>query len=655
MVTGSGAFKIDILFIAACLAVATLAAVIYLPGLPGDFMFDDIGSIVGNSPITLHDLNSHSLLRAMLSSPGGGLSRPLSLLSFALNAYFSGLSPAAFKLTNILIHLSCGGTLWFVAREILRAYAGLMRRELHEKTIAWLSLAVTALWLVHPLNFTSVLYTVQRETSLAAFFTAAAILSYLVGRRRQLQDKGGRWQIWCLTPLFTVIGMFCKENAALVPVYLVVIEFTLLEFRGKDRSIRQDIVWFYGVFLLAPLFALCGVLMIKPEFFLRGYVGRDFTMYERLLSECRILLDYLRWTIIPDLRKLGLYHDDLPPSRGLLQPSTTLPSVIGIVILLVSAAWFRRRVPLLSFGILWFFAGHLIESTVLPLELAFEHRNYLPIFGIVLGSVGTLYIVVKDKRQTYFANAMIALGIITFAGITTVRSLEWRSELAFAYFESDHHPQSPRALAELGWAYMNSVVTYKDAALIPRAVEAEEKSKELDRGSINQDIGLAYMFASLHDIPNAKLHLEVAAEGAKSVTISATLQSALQSLLLIATPDNRPLFTDISSIFVNTLANHNVWRDDCYLASIWNTFGLFQQYSEVIPGALSAMHKAVILCPQDPQMRINFARMLLVYRDTKDAKEQIDALGELHGIRYSTEWHELEQEWNRQIIEQSQK
>src|SRR5215469_6002281 len=165
------------------LCLSALAVLVYLPGLPGGFMFDDLGSIVYNQAMRLDSLSFHNLYVAALSSPTGGLMRPLSMLSFALNAYFFGFKTVLpFKLTNIFIHAACGLMLWWVARELLRAYAVATGRVLGERTATWLSSAITAIWLVHPLNLTVVLYTVQRETSLSAFFTAGAMLSYLVGR-----------------------------------------------------------------------------------------------------------------------------------------------------------------------------------------------------------------------------------------------------------------------------------------------------------------------------------------------------------------------------------------------------------------------------------------------------------------------------------------
>jgi hypothetical protein len=624
-----------------------LGAAIYLPGLPGDFVFDDFSNIVDNPALTspLHSLSG--VWQSMFSAPMGGLLRPISMLSFILNAAFLGISPASFKLVNIAIHLCCGIMLWFVARELLRAYASVSRHELRRTTIEWLSMAVTALWLVHPLNLTAVLYSVQRETSLGAFFTAAAILAYLIGRRRQQQGKG-RILIWLLSPLFTVAGMLSKENAALTPLYLLVIEFTLLRFQAADARSRREIHWYFVIFLLLPVLAVAALMAIRPGFFFAAYGARDFTLYQRLLSESRILLDYLRWLAVPDLSQLGLFHEDILPSQGLLEPLSTLPSVAGIAALLAVALWLRRRLPLLSFGILWFFAGHLMESTILPLELTFEHRNYLPGFGLILGVVGTFYPWAEDQGYGRLAKGLLAAAIVVLALTTAMRSYEWRSDLSFAQYESQHHPHSPRALTELEWAYMRYVIVTGNQATIPATVDAADRAKAADPGSINQDVALAYMFAKLHDLPHAQAALRSAGLRAESTAPSSTQQLALQTLLQLAAPEDRPLFPDIDTVYRNSIANPKVARLPCFASDMWNSLALFRQAIEEVPSSLDAMHQAVALCPGKVLLHANYARMLLNYGDLKDAKPEIDSLRSMSDLRYLPELKALEADYAAQ-------
>ena len=63
---------------------------IYLSGLSGDYVFDDIANIVENQKIAITSLDYSSLRTAYWSGDAGPLGRPISMLTFALNYYFTG-------------------------------------------------------------------------------------------------------------------------------------------------------------------------------------------------------------------------------------------------------------------------------------------------------------------------------------------------------------------------------------------------------------------------------------------------------------------------------------------------------------------------------------------------------------------------------------
>lgn len=617
------------------LCLLALGVLVYLPGLPGGFMFDDLESIVYNPAMRLDSLGFDNLYFAILSSPTGGLMRPLSMLSFAFDAYFFGLNTLPFKLTNIFIHAACGLMLWWVARELLRAYTAATGRTLSEKTMAWCSSMVTALWLVHPLNLTVVLYTVQRETSLSAFFTAGAMLSYLIGRRREREGRSGLALIWVVTPLLTAVGMLCKETAALLPVYLLVMEVTLLRFTGPGKRVSRNACGFQVLFLALPLSAAVVYLLLRPSgFFAAWYFGRDFDLYERLLTEARVVLDYLRWVFVPDIRQLALYHDDLKASRGLFDPPSTFACLLGIGLLLAAAIAIRKRLPLLSFGLLWFFAGQLLESTILPLELMFEHRNYLPIFGLIAGVSGTLWLLANERHQARIAKLAGAACLVLLASVTTVRAWEWHSQMSFAQYEVAHQPHSPRALAELGWSYGMYLNVTHDYSIIPYAVATELKEKAADPLATEPDVSIADIYAVTGDLPKAKQYLQIAASDARTAEPTNTFLFTLETLRHWKTEKDPELRYDIDAIFDNAAANPKVTKNSCYLAAVLNTYGILRETNGDIPTSAQLLHRAATLCPGNALIRINFAYLLLKYNDPKDAREQVDAIRQIHDIRY---------------------
>jgi tetratricopeptide (TPR) repeat protein len=181
---------------------------------------------------------------------------------------------------------------------------------------------------------------------------------------------------------------------------------------------------------------------------LPGYDGRTFTLTERLLTEGRVLFFYISLIVAPRLNDLGLLHDDIPISTSLWTPWTTLPALAGLLTLTVLAIALRRRLPMVCLGVLWFLAGHLLESTIFPLEIAHEHRNYLASLGILLACAGIMESA-STRLATPWPRWLLPLLVLAFASITYVRSTHWSNATNLFYYEAVHHPNSPGATAGL--------------------------------------------------------------------------------------------------------------------------------------------------------------------------------------------------------------
>ncbi|MFV1998218.1 MAG: tetratricopeptide repeat protein, partial [Acidiferrobacterales bacterium] len=375
--------------------------------------------------------------------------------SFALNIYFNNGSVSAFpfKLTNILIH-SLNGLLvfWFLYLGLGRLTVSNERfANLSSRHVFLLSFGTALLWTVHPIHLTSVLYIVQRMTSLSATFVLLALISYITGRTSILSGKTWRGRIYAAggTTLFGLMGLFSKENAALLPIYIVIVELTLFS---------REWPWTRWVHLSrrSQYFAISGLLLVVTvalayfiNYFYPGYSGRTFTFTERLLTEPRILLFYLSLILLPRIDAFGIYHDDIAVSGNLLDPWTTLPSIFAISLLLAIAVLSYKKHKLVSFSILWFFASHLIESTIIALELAHEHRNYLATIGpVVLIMYLTYLAILETKRKKLWWVPVLFL--ILFITNTSLRAWHWSDKASLYDFESRNHPDSARAQASMG-------------------------------------------------------------------------------------------------------------------------------------------------------------------------------------------------------------
>ncbi|MEJ2645047.1 MAG: hypothetical protein P8180_08970 [Gammaproteobacteria bacterium] len=173
--------------------IIAATAIIYWPGVHGGFALDDFPNIVDNGALHIKSLTLETLLNAAFSSHAGLLHRPLSMLSFAVNEYFWGSSPYSMKVTNIIIHLCNGALVYAVIALLLEAYRSRFRPDLTAGLIRWTTLAITASWLLAPINLTGVLYVVQRMTSLSGTFTLAGVALYVWGRLRMLEGRSGLW------------------------------------------------------------------------------------------------------------------------------------------------------------------------------------------------------------------------------------------------------------------------------------------------------------------------------------------------------------------------------------------------------------------------------------------------------------------------------
>jgi hypothetical protein len=489
-------------------AAVMATAIVYWPGVTGGWVFDDYPNIIDNAAI--HITRGHSTLvawvNAALSSPASFLHRPLASITFALNWYTGNGNPWPFKVTNIVIHLINGVLVFCMLRALLRlmalrnTYLGAARDLLpttEGKSAATsgkeiegggsstvdaaaatrLALIVSAAWMLLPINLMAVLYVVQRMESLCQIFVLTGLWAYLHGRWMMLTASGARRDRRGFSlavsgiVLGTVLGLTSKETAVLLPVFAFLAEWILLRFARvrvatMDQAITSPrtygarafasegdkdrrILWTFIVTLFVP--ALLGTAwQLKRALAPAAYAGRDFTLAQRLLTEPRVLVDYLHWTLLPNPMVLSLYHDEIVPSTGILTPWTTLGSMLLLVALIAVAAWLRNRRPLVSLGIGWFFAAQLLTATFIPLELVYEQRMYFASIGVLLAA-GALMLGLRWKiALPLLRGFLVVVALAWFAVATNLRAQEWSNPLRLAIAEANRHPESPRAVYEAG-------------------------------------------------------------------------------------------------------------------------------------------------------------------------------------------------------------
>jgi hypothetical protein len=441
---------------------AVVAVMAYWIGLRGPFILDDQANL---SAIPEWLAGRLGLASLMFDRGAGVLGRPVSMASLALNAWIGGYSPYSFKLGNLIVHLLCGAAIFGLLRRMLS-----LKASLHPHA-AQVAAVTSAIWLLHPLHASTVLYAVQRMAQVSTLLTLLGLGLYLLARERLTRAPSpvATSAILLGVPAITALAFLGKENGALLPLLCCVLELSW--FRDRPRP-WPAAMFVWGYVLVPALLALLG-MALAPARFLGGYIGRDFTLYERVLSQGRALCDYIWKLAAPDPAQMGVYTDDFPISTGWMEPPTTLASV-AVLVALTAAAWrVRNRLPAVCFGWFFFLAAHAVESTILPLELYFEHRNYLPSVGLLIALVSLTAFVgdvmahkgIRTERIAVIFLPCVLL-VLTFG--THGRARVWADERLIAESSLLAHPHSLRANVAL----MTTALRYGDRARASGALEA---------------------------------------------------------------------------------------------------------------------------------------------------------------------------------------
>jgi protein O-mannosyl-transferase len=420
--------------VASCLCFfALLICTVYLywPGLSGPFLLDDFSNI---HVAFLDSWDKEKAIFLMTGNTSGVLGRSVSTLSLMFTGLIYGLDPWWFKYHNLMIHLLIGVGLCAFGFKLAAI-------TLPEREAFYISLFCAACWLLHPMLVSTVLYPVQRMAQLSMLWVVYACLSYVYGR---LATRLCHKIVWLcfLVPVLGILSVLSKENGALLPLFLLLIEFILIS--RMVGVTRIDSLARMGL-ILFPM--LMGVVLLGLFWeSLIDYSERSFDLTARLLTQSKVMWFYIEQLFWPQLSKMSLYLDYWPTETQL--NGGVIFSFLMLFCVLVLGLTYRSS--LLGFGILWFLAAHLLESTVIPLEMVFEHRNYLAAWGLFVAFVG---VGVKISRRYRGYVLVFSLSLFSFYVYLTSERVEyWSKSESLAAISQAYHPESFRASTELARA-----------------------------------------------------------------------------------------------------------------------------------------------------------------------------------------------------------
>ena len=405
----------------------------YSTNYKASWHFDDYPNIVDNPRIHINEFKFKYFKEALFAAYDDGqylgkhLYRPVSMLTFALNWYMGKDNVFGYHIVNNAIHMVTAFFLFLTVLNLLMTPNLKEKYNGNEYLIAFLS---AVLWAVNPIQTQAVTYIVQRVALFAAMFYVIGIYLYLKTRLFSSGHKRSLFAIGCLLSFILAIGS--KENAVTFPIALLLIEILFFQNLSDEGSRRKVIAAL--TIVGASVAAILSVLYINGDIsqVLKGYEKRTFTLGERLMTEPRIVMYYLSQIFYPISSRFSLVHD-IKISTSLFKPWTTIPAILSIISLLGIGFSQAIKRPIIALGIFFFFINHIIESSIIPLELIFEHRNYLPSFFLFLPvATGLIWMINYFKTKSSFIPKILVVSIagliLSFTAGSMARNKAWATE-----------------------------------------------------------------------------------------------------------------------------------------------------------------------------------------------------------------------------------
>jgi len=439
----------------AFISLLLLVLITYSNSFYASWHLDDGPNITENRNAHLQGFSWSEVKNALLASPSGSsvaFLRPVSRFSFALNSYFLGKDVFGYHVVNVSIHVLASFFLYLFLASALELPAVRTRYGTPHRFAA---LLVTVFWAIHPIQTQAVTYIVQRMASMAGMFYIMSMYFYL--KAQLAHDRTARRWFIAAAAGAGILSFGSKENAIVLPVSILLLRLLIVQgFTTENlrKTLRDLLVYYLLPLLVVTAFLFSFHDIIDRVFAL--YHARAFTLWERLLTEQRVMLLYISLLLYPLSTRFSVDHP-LEISRSLLDPPSTALSIVAILTILAAALLLARKQPLITFSVLFFFINHVVESTILPMELVFEHRNYIPsmffFVPVVMGIMRLLVFVSHSRPMRVFLLTSVGLAVVVLGYATFMRNLVWNSERSLWTDCLQKYPSSSRAHHNLGRDY----------------------------------------------------------------------------------------------------------------------------------------------------------------------------------------------------------
>jgi tetratricopeptide (TPR) repeat protein len=423
-----------------------------------------------------------------------GVYRPLLLLTFALDGARSGTSPRGYHVTNILLNAMAAAAVYALLVALLRRDDAPAGVEPAPSALHVLSAAGAALVFgVHPIHTEAVDSVFNRSEILVTLGVVSVL--WVIQRWEERRPA----LAWTLAALIYMAALLCRESAVSIPVLAALMLRFLHPTDGWRRLARRlaplaTLIVPLGLYLVFRQLALSGTIVRSPS--LAENVDPDAGLGYQLALVLESLSEYLRMVFWP--HPLRASYEDF----GV----TAVPVTLAALALAVGVAiWFRRRAPLLTLGVAFFYlallpstrlvtasnlslsvGGHVLFQPASGLVLVAERVVYMPSTGFALALAAGL--VALGRRLGLRAAGAAALGLCALlAPVTYLRNEAWRNETALWEAEARAAPQNGDAWRLLAAAY-TSQGRNEDVARICD----EQRERHPRIAQLHNNCGIAY-------------------------------------------------------------------------------------------------------------------------------------------------------------------
>jgi tetratricopeptide (TPR) repeat protein len=564
-------------------AVITLFIIvlsIYANTFHASFHFDDEPNISSDKYLHFNELSWEKARDVLLFASDGRkkIYRPATRLTFAINYYFGEENVLGYHIVNLSIHFLASIFLFLFIYHSLNLPLVKAKYGPNSYSIALLA---TLLWAINPVQTQAVTYIVQRMASMAGLFYILSMYFYLKGRTCKNRRIKITHYFFCFVT--AILAFASKENAVMLPISIFFFDLLLIQGLTKENIKKNSYLLLALILIpLALALVLAGPSIISPKHLLSGYELREYTLFERLLTEPRVILFYITLLFYPMPDRLNILHD-FSISQSLIDPLTTILAILLIFFVLGIAILKSRRWPLLSYCVLFFFLNHLIESTIFSLELIYEHRNYIPSMLLFLPVAILIVRLIKffsyKKSMQVIFSAFVTLLLVGQGHSTFMRNFVWKTSESLWLDTIDKSPNLPRPHHNLARYYGSMGDREKEITEYELALKLNRWPHGDKRFFTHYNLALAYR--NINRIDKAVEHLK------KAIEIYPKFPDAYNNLGAILTRQRK--YDEAFDCFIKALTYNN----KSYTAH--HNLGVYLLIKKRLDEAISEFNKALAM------------------------------------------------------------